>query len=272
MTYRIGLLSDTHMPARWNVLHDTLPAIFAGVDLALHAGDVGKLWVLDKLSQIGPVVAVHGNDETAEATEHLPLTQLVTIGGTRILVWHGHFVDRVDEMEDRRHPAVRPKLERIARYGRRVGAHLVHFGHWHIPLDVEVEGVRLVNAGGIASGNFAMRQGIQTVAVLEIEPDGRLAVQHYDLKDGQPYYPADILDCDFLTASKPYMISILDDTLEKVRPTIWSNELLNQTLMDLAPRCWWGGQDVLTTADFQAALAEKEPTREVIEALRLLKN
>ena len=52
---------------------EALPAslldIFAGVDLILHAGDIGELWVLDELSHIAPVVAVHGNDETAEATE-----------------------------------------------------------------------------------------------------------------------------------------------------------------------------------------------------------
>jgi putative phosphoesterase len=272
MTYRIGLLSDTHMPARWNEIPGTLAGIFEGVDLMLHAGDVGKLWVLDELSKIGPVVAVHGNDETAEATEHLPLTQIVTVGGIRILVWHSHFVDQVDEMEARRIPEMRPKLERIARYGRRVGAGIVHFGHWHIPLDCEIEGVRLVNAGGIASGNFGTRQAIQTVATLEIGADGGVEIQHYDLKDGRPFYPADVVEMDFRTAELPYSASILDGALEAVFPVIRKNRLLAQVLYDLSPRCWWGGQDVLRMADMAAVLEGMEKTAEVAEAVRLLNN
>jgi predicted phosphodiesterase len=46
--------------------------ILNGVDLILHAGDVAELWVLDRLSELAPVVAVHGNDDTAEAAWVLP--------------------------------------------------------------------------------------------------------------------------------------------------------------------------------------------------------
>lgn len=270
MSCRIGLISDTHMPERWNDIHETLPAIFEGIDLMLHAGDVGKLWVLDKLSTIGPVVAVHGNDETAEATAHLPLTQIVTVGGVRILVWHSHFSDQVDEMEGRRTPELRPKLERIARYGRRVGAQIVHFGHWHIPLQCEIEGVLLVNAGGIASGNFGTRQAIQTVAVLEIGDDGRFKVEHFDLKDGRPHQTADVVEMDFAQAVEPYVGSILEPALESKTWVFRENELLFQTLYGLSPRCWWGGEDVLKTADFLAVLGAMEKTAEVEEALGLL--
>ncbi|MCA9947118.1 MAG: metallophosphoesterase family protein, partial [Anaerolineales bacterium] len=59
----IGLISDTHMPQRWAQLPPVLTQIFANVNMIFHAGDVGELWVLDELSQIAPVIAVHGNDE-----------------------------------------------------------------------------------------------------------------------------------------------------------------------------------------------------------------
>lgn len=209
MPHRIGLLSDTHIPARWNQIPETLPNIFKNVDLLLHAGDVGELWVLDQLSEIAPVVAVHGNDEPQVAIDSLPLTQIVTIAGIRILVWHSHYPDWIDEMESRRIPELKSKLERVARYGRRVGASIVHFGHWHIPLHCEIEGVTLVNAGGIASGNFVTRQLIQTVALLTIEDDGRCHITHYDLADGRPHYPADVVEMDFETAMIPYNGSIL---------------------------------------------------------------
>ncbi|MCA9945325.1 MAG: metallophosphoesterase family protein, partial [Anaerolineales bacterium] len=56
----IGLMSDTHMPQRWAALPPVLGHIFANVEMIFHAGDVGELWVLDELSQIAPVIAVHG--------------------------------------------------------------------------------------------------------------------------------------------------------------------------------------------------------------------
>src|SRR5690606_154429 len=94
----IGLLSDTHMPLRRRWLPPELPAIFADVDLLLHAGDVGPLSVLDELGRIAPVVAVHGNDESEEAQRQLPYQQVVSVGGVRILLWHSHFPDWDEEM------------------------------------------------------------------------------------------------------------------------------------------------------------------------------
>ena len=49
----VGLISDTHGLVRPEVT----PA-FTGVDLIIHAGDVGGRAVLDALSKIAPVHAV----------------------------------------------------------------------------------------------------------------------------------------------------------------------------------------------------------------------
>src|SRR5687768_11958359 len=73
---RFGLISDTHMPERCPVLPTALNDVFRGVDLILHAGDLGELSVLDRLGAIAPVVAVHGNDDTAEAQRELPYQQV----------------------------------------------------------------------------------------------------------------------------------------------------------------------------------------------------
>ena len=247
--YCLGLMSDTHMPARWNKLHDTLPPIFADVDMILHAGDVGELWVLDELSKIAPVVAVHGNDEPPDTPNMLPEKQIVTIAERRILLWHNHYADRIDELESRRFQDMRPKLERIARHGQRVGAKIVHFGHWHIPLVCEIEGVTLVNAGAFASGNLITRQRIQTVALLFILTDGRIHITHVDVNTQEIHQPQDVVAMDFLTAASPYIGSILSPDLQALIPKFNGDPQVYEILWQLAPACWWGGKEMITRQD-----------------------
>jgi putative phosphoesterase len=106
---RIGLISDTHMPQRRRVLPPAVFDLFNGADLILHAGDVGELWVLDQLSEIAPVIAVHGNDDTADAQRELPYQQVVAVGGLRILLWHSHYPDWDEEMASRKANNVKPE-------------------------------------------------------------------------------------------------------------------------------------------------------------------
>ena len=52
----LGIVSDTH---GW--VHPELAGALAGVDLILHAGDVGPAEVLEPLEAVAPVVGVYGN-------------------------------------------------------------------------------------------------------------------------------------------------------------------------------------------------------------------
>jgi predicted phosphodiesterase len=49
----IGVISDTHGLLRPEVLK-----VFDGVELIVHAGDIGDVDILEKLREIAPVVAV----------------------------------------------------------------------------------------------------------------------------------------------------------------------------------------------------------------------
>ncbi|MHB1256681.1 MAG: metallophosphoesterase family protein, partial [Dethiobacteraceae bacterium] len=60
VTMRIGVISDTHIPARSRQLPPELFTLFAGVELILHAGDVAEEYVLNELAAIAPVEAVAG--------------------------------------------------------------------------------------------------------------------------------------------------------------------------------------------------------------------
>ena len=83
-SHTVGLISDTHGLVRGGV-HEAL----AGVELILHAGDVGGQEILDELALIAPVRAVYGNTDPPDMPG-LAETIAVTIGGVSIHVSHGH--------------------------------------------------------------------------------------------------------------------------------------------------------------------------------------
>ena len=116
----VGLVSDTHMPERCAAFPASTFEVLRGVDIILHAGDVGELWVLDHLSAIAPVVAVHGNDDTRAAQRELPYQQLVSIAEQRVLLWHSHYPDPAEDRARRGAPwhAI---LSRLAARGRGKG-------------------------------------------------------------------------------------------------------------------------------------------------------
>ncbi len=80
---RIGVIADTHGLAR-----PEAATLFAGVDLILHAGDVGGSEVLDALRRIAPVHAVRGNTDQGDWCADLPLVTLVPVDGARLCLLH----------------------------------------------------------------------------------------------------------------------------------------------------------------------------------------
>lgn len=254
----IGLISDTHMPQRLAALPPALFTVFQDVDLLLHAGDVGALTVLDQLSAIAPVIAVHGNDDTPEAQRELPYQQVITQHGQRILLWHSHFPDRIDEMDSRRHDDFLPQLDRSLARARRCSARVVVFGHWHIPLVYETPEVMVINPGALASGNAFTRQLRQTVALLFLRDDGQPFVSHVDLAaPDRIYNPATDWSASFSTAALPYSASILAPLLEanlsylRVQFTTFGFEQAMLPWLRVAHRCWAGQQETITLADLR---------------------
>ena len=279
VTACVGLISDTHMPQRWRTLPTAVFHIFAGVDLILHAGDVGELWVLDELSRIAPVTAVHGNDETEEATRELPYQQLITIAGQRILLWHSHYPDRIDEMAARKTDNLFHKLERSVQRGQRANASIVVFGHWHIPLLYEKDGVQVVNPGAIASGNFAGRQAVQTVALLFLLKNGRFHITHVNLADPDtPYESPVAFEEGFVANLKKFTGTILSEELTAVQhqffPRLYplAPEPLTAIWYQLAHECWIGERDLITADALRQQIAASpalsdETRQQIMETL-----
>ena len=247
MTLRIGLVSDTHIPMRCRELPPALFSALEGVDLLLHAGDVGTLSVLNNLSEIAPVIAVHGNDDSEESRRSLPYRTVIVADGIRILLWHSHYENRQEEFTSRQGDAFLPKFQRITQVAEEVDASVAVFGHWHIPLQRELNGVTIVNPGAVASGNEITRQLRQTVALLEVDSGVVSSVKHVDLSEPASVYDPTIdWEAGFTATLNRYSTSILSSELQERLPALLSKiseeeqAMLQPLVLRLAHRCWNG--------------------------------
>jgi uncharacterized protein len=151
----IGLISDTHGMVR-PAVHDAL----RGVELILHAGDVGGRDVLDELRLIAPVKAVFGNtDVPGDPDLHEEID--LTIDGVAVHVSHGHEVGS-------------PTPAKLA---ERYSADVVVYGHTHKQLIARVGGRLIVNPGAAGARRFNLTP---SVAKLEIR-DGEAEVKIIDI-------------------------------------------------------------------------------------------
>jgi len=83
----LGILSDTH-----GYIHPTLTDALAGVDLILHAGDIGSAQVLEALEALAPVRAVYGNVDGQALRHRVPAEQQFDVDGLRF--WMTHIAGR----------------------------------------------------------------------------------------------------------------------------------------------------------------------------------
>ena len=79
----VGVISDTHGLLRPEAL-DAL----RGSDMIIHAGDVGKPEVIDRLGEVAPTHVVRGNIDKGSWAAALPMTELVEVGDRRFFVLH----------------------------------------------------------------------------------------------------------------------------------------------------------------------------------------
>jgi putative phosphoesterase len=140
----IGLISDTHGLVR--------PAVFTafdGVELILHAGDVGT-GVLAELETIAPVRAVSGNTDAPGTPGLVPSLDL-EIDGLKVHVSHGHETGS-------------PTPQRLmARYD----ADVIVYGHTHRQLITRVDERWVVNPGAAGARRFDLRP---SVALMRTRP------------------------------------------------------------------------------------------------------
>lgn len=126
-----GLISDTHGLVRAEALR-----ALGGVDLIIHAGDVGAPQVLERLRELAPVHAVRGNNDRGGWARALPESAVLELEGVRIHVLH----DLEDlELDPRSAPPA-----------------VVIAGHSHRPSVDARDGVLYVNPGSAGPRRFSL--------------------------------------------------------------------------------------------------------------------
>ena len=174
---KIGAISDTH-----GFFDTRLEELLAGVELILHAGDVGKQEVLDELQRIAPVRAVRGNVDPPQLG--LPLSMILNLGKTRLELLH--------EL-----PVPQAKLEKWASLAGVEGdaprgrdaflrgfdhtTRVVVFGHSHVPCAVALGGKLFFNPGSAGKQRFSLPRscGVLDVSARGVEAT-ILSLQRYN--------------------------------------------------------------------------------------------
>jgi putative phosphoesterase len=88
---KIGVIADTHITDRAQVIPQEVLDAFKQVDMIVHAGDIVDLSVLDALKAVcKDVRAVWGNMDSPEARKLLPEKEIIEVNKHRIGVIHGY--------------------------------------------------------------------------------------------------------------------------------------------------------------------------------------
>src|SRR6185437_6185301 len=127
----IGVISDTH-----GLLRPEAVEALRGSDLIIHAGDAGKLEILEALRGLAPVTAVRGNIDVEPWAASLPATAVVDAGPARIYVLHS-----LDDLD----------IDPAA-----AGFHIVISGHSHKPERTTRDGVIYLNPGSAGPRRFSL--------------------------------------------------------------------------------------------------------------------
>lgn len=181
---RIGVISDTHLPALGKEPGPEVMQAFAGVEMILHAGDIYSSECLDALEQIAPVVAVEVPPAPVIGDPRVSFKRVVSIEGHSIGLVHDLTIDGLVGGEVV--PGILPDRFESERTLSQVVADFfeepvdtVVFGHTHISLVERHDGVLFVNPGSPTLPRQIRRLG--DVAILELV-DGVANAEIIDLK------------------------------------------------------------------------------------------
>ena len=145
----IGVISDTH-----GLVRPQVAEAFRGVELILHAGDIGGADALAELGRIAPVKAVRGNVDQGDWCAGLPRAEAVQVDGAHLYVLHD-----LSELD----------LDPAA-----AGVRAVVHGHSHQPKGLEAGGVLYFNPGSAGPRRFHAPVSVGLLRIGEGRVEGEI--------------------------------------------------------------------------------------------------
>lgn len=127
----IGLISDTHGLLREEVIQN-----LEGCDLIIHAGDIGKYEVIDRLREIAPLEAVLGNCDRNIDDESIATEKTVQIGNQKLYIIHDISKLNIDLQQEK--------------------INFVIYGHSHKRNIYTENGIIYINPGSIGPKRFKL--------------------------------------------------------------------------------------------------------------------
>ncbi len=158
---RIGVISDTHMPAgSKGKLPEEILEKFSDVDLILHAGDVIDVRILKQLEKLAPVIAVKGNMDLSGPTSNLPEKVVKEVEGVKIGLIHGWgppsgIVERIK-----------------TKFSEPVN--VIVFGHTHSPMAEWIDGMFFFNPGSATDRVYTLYNSVGLLTIDGKEVNGEI--------------------------------------------------------------------------------------------------
>ena len=159
---RIGVVSDTHgdLQALEQVLDQA-----GEVDLWLHAGDYSQdAPYIEEITGV-PVYAVCGNCDSYE--DRAPAELVTRQLGFTLAMTHGHRYVRYNDWS------------RLLYWGEEKKADVVIFGHIHVPVNREEDGILLINPGSPSRP----RNGVPSFGILTLEKGKKTVFEVQEMKE-----------------------------------------------------------------------------------------
>ena len=151
---KIGVISDTHIPASVQTFPPAVFRIFSGSNFIIHCGDAVDESAVNQLESIAPVYAVKGNMDRYASDR--PEKLVIQVNEKYVLcVSHGHGSPF----------GIKDSLISEFSY---LKPDLLLFGHTHFPEISAYGGYRFLNPGSACCG----RGGMNSAALINITSNG----------------------------------------------------------------------------------------------------
>ncbi|MGI6703522.1 MAG: metallophosphoesterase family protein [Clostridia bacterium] len=136
----IGIISDTHGLLREEAIH-----ALKGVDLIIHAGDIGSRDIIEKLEEIALVKAVRGNCDRGKWAAEYPVSETVRMENKKIYVLHDLKMLDIDLREK--------------------GIDIVISGHSHRAKEERKDGILYINPGSAGPRRFNLPVSVARITI-----------------------------------------------------------------------------------------------------------